>query len=86
MSDNLAHGALGHLYQMTVIDVEEDRPYKMYAASLEGLAIPSLSEVARLVEEQIQEYGVLVGIEDLNAQVMILDTATALGSEQKPGD
>jgi stage III sporulation protein SpoIIIAA len=85
MCDSLAHGTLGHLFKITVLHAVDGDSYEMYAASLEGLAALPLSEFARVVEAQIRERGMLVAIEDLSAEVMILDTAAALGSAQKPG-
>ena len=85
MSPNIAHGTLGHTYQITVIDLVCETPRKLYAASVEGLEAIPLSQIAREIEKQLGEHGFLVGIEDLSANVMVLDMTTAPKTEQEPG-
>jgi len=81
-SNNMVHGTLGHTYRLTVIDLVDETPHTMYVASVEDLRVVPLSQVAREIEEQINERSTLIGIQDLGAEVMVLDMRGAEESDQ----
>jgi hypothetical protein len=86
LNDNIAHGTLAHAYKITTIDPVDGTPCEMYVAGVEGLEVIPLWQVARRVEEQFRERGMLIGIEDLVAEVLILDVTDAeeAGQESAP--
>jgi hypothetical protein len=76
-------GTLAHAYRITTIDPLDGTPCQWYVAGVEGLEAIPLWQIARRVEEQFGEHGMLAGIEDLGAEALVLDTTDAGRSGQE---
>jgi hypothetical protein len=74
---------LAHAYRITTIDPVDGMPCEWYVAGVESREAIPLWQVARRVEEQFGEHGMLVGIEDLVAEALVLDVTDAGRSGQE---
>ena len=69
----LTQGMLGQTYKITIVDLVHGVPEELYVASVEGLRSVPLWQVAREIKACIEKRSILVAIEELDAEVLVLD-------------